>query len=119
MGLRSWWRENRQRAAATRRSLALNDDQELIAQQVPELFGMSDIEGMAYVMREIEEWNKACTPEQAATFAGRLLASNDSFKVEGLTMPYWGNLWVLRTYQTELGYDVPRVAPPGNSGGQL
>lgn len=116
MGLRSWWRESRERAAATRGSLAINDDQELISQQVPELTGMSDVQGMAYVMRQIDEWNLTCTPEQAATFAGRLLVSNESFKAEGLTMPYWGSLWVLRTYQTELGYDVLQVAPSVHAG---
>jgi hypothetical protein len=95
----------------------MNDDQKLIAQQVPELAGMSDVDGMAYVTGQIAEWNKNCTPEQAATLAGRLLASNESFESEGLTMPYWGNLWVLRTYQTELGYDVPQVAPHVKSAG--
>lgn len=112
MGLRSWWRANREKAEATRRSLALNGDQDLIAQQVPELVGMSDVDGMAYVLEQIREWNKTCTKEQAATFAERLMASSQSFQAEGLTMPYWGNLWVLRTYQTELGLAVPSVAPP-------
>lgn len=51
MGLRSWWRKNREGAADTRRSLAINDDQELIAAQVPELVGLSDVQGMAYVMQ--------------------------------------------------------------------
>lgn len=111
MSLRSWWRDSRQRAAATRRSLAINQDQELIAQQVPELAGMTDVEGMAYVIQQIDEWNEICTPEQTLTLAGRLMASNQSFKEEGLTMPYWGTLWVLRTYQAALGYDVPKVAP--------
>ena len=66
---------------------------------------------MAYVLEQIGEWNKVCTPEQAATFADRLKASGDSFTAEGLTMPYWANLWVLRTYQAQLGMDVPAVAP--------
>jgi hypothetical protein len=111
MGLRSWWRGYRERAAATRQSLAWNSDQELIANQVPELVGMNDVEGMAYVLRQIDEWNKTCTKEQAATLAGRLMASSESFTSQGLTMPYWANLWVLRTYQAALGHDVPRVAP--------
>jgi hypothetical protein len=115
MGLRSWWRENLDKAAATRRSLALNDDEELIAQQVPELVGMSDVEGMAYVIQQLQEWNKTCTKDQAVTLAGRLLASNESFHADGLTMPYWGNLWVLRNYQRELGLDVPHVATPGEA----
>lgn len=111
MGLRSWWQENRERAAAMRRSAEINDDQELIAQQVPELAGMTDVEGMAHVLREIDKWNQICTPEQAATFVGRLIASNDLWKAKGLTMPYWGSLWVLRTYQTELGREMPAAAP--------
>jgi hypothetical protein len=112
MGLRDWWRERQERAAATRRSLELNSDKHLIAQQVPELVGMNDVEGMAYVLRQIDLWNETCTPEQAATLASRLSASTDSFESDGLTMPFWGNLWVLRTYQKELGHDVPYVAPP-------
>lgn len=115
MGLVSWWRASRERAAAARRSLAINDDQDLIAQQVPELAGMSDVEGMAHVLKQIEEWNKTCSQEEAATFAGRLLASNDAWTADGLTMPYWGNLWVLRNYQRELGRDVPHVAPPASA----
>lgn len=115
MGLRSWWRANRERAAAARRSLAINDDQELVARQVPELAGMTDVEGMAYVLRQVDEWNKHCTEEQAITFADRLIASNEAWEAEGLTMPFWGNLWVLRTYQSELGYDVPKVAPKAQS----
>lgn len=110
MGLRGWWQANRQRAKLTRQSVALNSDQELIRQQVPELFGMSDVEGMAYVMHQIREWNKTCSDDQTATFADRLAASNKSFQADGLTMPYWGNLWVLRTYQRQLGLDVPAVA---------
>src|SRR3546814_8242018 len=86
MGLLEWWRRNREQADANRRSVALNDDQVLIAQQVPELAGMSDVQGMAYVLEQIEDWNKICTPEQAATFSGRLMASNESFNAEGLTI---------------------------------
>lgn len=111
MSLRSWWQQSRKRAAATRLSVAINQDQELIAQQVPELAGMTDVEGMAYVLQQIDKWNETCTPEQATTLAGRLMASNESFDAEGLTMPYWASLWTLRTYQAELGYDVPKVAP--------
>jgi hypothetical protein len=65
MGLRSWWRANRERAAATRRSLQINNDHELIAQQVPELAGMTVVEGMADVLQQIQEWNRSCSPGQA------------------------------------------------------
>lgn len=112
MGLRQWWAKQREAAALTRQSLALNDDKELIAQQVPELIGMSDVEGMAYTLEQIRQWNLTCSPDQAATLASRLAATNEAFKADGLTMPYWGNLWVLRTLQAELGYVVPAVAPP-------
>lgn len=111
MGVREWWTRRREAAALTRLSLALNDNAELIAQQVPELVGMSDVEGMAYTLEQIRQWNLTCTTEESLTLAFRLAASNDSFKQDGLTMPYWGNLWVLRTFQAELGKDVPAVAP--------
>ena len=110
VGLRNWWRENRNKAELNRRSLALNGDQQLIAQQVPELVGMSEVEGMAYVLQEIQDWNKICTKEQAETVAARLLASKEAFEAQGLIMPYWAALWVLRTYQIALGLDVPKVA---------
>lgn len=112
MGLRKWWKANREGSLATRRSTAINDDQTMIAAQVPEIAGMSPVEGMAYALQQIEHWNRLCTPGQAAELAGRLAASNESWQAEGLTMPYWGNLWVLRNYQAELGQDVPAVAPP-------
>jgi len=38
----------------------------------------------------------------------------ESFEREGLTMPYWGSLLVLRTYQAELGLSVPPVSRPGS-----
>lgn len=113
MGLRSWWRERRAASKRLAANLALNTDQEIIASQVPELVGMSDVEGMAYVMRQIDEWNTYATPEQAAVFAGRLMASNQAWQDGGAIMPYWGNLWVLRTYQRELGIDVPEVTAQG------
>lgn len=112
MGLRQWWAKQCEAVALTRQSLALNDDKELITQQVPELIGMSDVEGMAYTLEQIRQWNLTCSPDQAVTLASRLAASNEAFKADGLIMPYWGNLWVLRTLQAELGYDVPAVAPP-------
>lgn len=112
MGLLDWWRASREKAELTRRSIAINDDQEAIQEHVPELTGMTDVEGMAYTMRQIDEWNATFSQEEAATFAGRLMASNDSWNDQGLTMPYWSNLWVLRTYQAELGRDVPAVSPP-------
>lgn len=112
MGLRQWWSRRREAAGSTRQSLAWNDDKELIAQQVPELIGMSDVEGMAYTLEQIRQWNLTCSQDEAATLASRLAASNEAFKVDGHTMPYWGSLWVLRTLQAELGYDVPAVALP-------
>jgi hypothetical protein len=111
MGLRSWWRESREKAKLTRQSLGINDDQELIAAQVPELAGMSDVEGMAHTLQAIEGWNRSCTPAEAAEFVRRLSNSQEAWRADGLTMPYWGNLWVLRTYQAQLGRDAPAVAP--------
>lgn len=96
---------------AKARDLASNTDQAAIADQVPELVGMDEVEGMAYVLRQIDKWNEDTTKERALELARRLVASNASFEAEGRTMPYWGNLWVLRTYQRELGIEAPDVAP--------
>ena len=111
MGLRLWWNTQRERARLTRQSLAWNDDHELMASQVPELSGMTDVQGMAYAMQQIDAWKAICSPEERNEFSRRGRESIASFEREGLTMPYWGTLWILRTFQKSLGLDVPEVAP--------
>ncbi len=86
----------------TRRSVQINEDEEAIARLAPELAGMGFVKGGAFVLSEIDRFRENCTPEQAVELARRLLASNESWKSEGLTMPYWGNLVVLRTLQAEI-----------------
>ncbi|MGQ2930796.1 MAG: hypothetical protein ACT6Q3_10015 [Sphingopyxis sp.] len=105
-----WWKRWRDRTAETKASLAISDNIEFRASQVPELIGMEDVEAMAYILKQIEEWNSICTSSQSAEYASRLKASGDAWNEQGLTMPYWGNLWVLRTYQSELGLSVPPVS---------
>lgn len=112
MGIKDWWIAKRQRTAQTRQSLEIENNQEMIAQQVPEVAGKSDVERMAYILEQIKEWNSYCTPTHAQTFSERLKASQEAWANDGMTMPTWGNLWVLRTYQRELGLDVPNVAAP-------
>lgn len=102
MGLREWWAERKLRNEQVRRSLAINDDEDAIAAMVPELAGMGFVAGGAYLMREMDKFNATCTPEQSAELAGRLIASQQAWADEGLTMPYWGNLVVLRKLQEEI-----------------
>lgn len=106
MGLREWWAARKQRQANTRRSLEINDDQNAIAEHAPELVGMTFVEGAAYVLHQIELFNETATLEHSAVFAGRLAASNQAWMDEGLTMPYWANLWVLRTLQAQIAEGV-------------
>jgi hypothetical protein len=117
MGLLAWWRDRREAQRARDQDLALNTDQGVIGDQVPELLGMDVVEGMAYLIRQMDLWNETATPERAAELAGRLIASQESFRSEGRIMPYWGNLWVLRTYQRELGIPAPDVAPARTGNG--
>lgn len=106
----SWWRKQKVANAAKWDALAPHEDQGLIASQVPELVGMSLTEGMAYVLRQFDVWNETATPSAAATLSIRLAQSQAGFEEQGKTMPYWGNLWVLRTLQAELGIAAPAVA---------
>ena len=112
MGLLNWLRGKTMATNAAKRSLALNDDRELMASQVPELAGMDMVEGMAYALRHIDQWKAVATPSQLSEFRRRGNESIASFEAQGLTMPYWGSLWILRTYQRQLGFDVPEVAAP-------
>ncbi|MXP43069.1 hypothetical protein [Allopontixanthobacter sediminis] len=73
---------------------------------------MSEVEGMAHTLQAIDGFHQACAPDESIEFRRRLLGSQEAFKADGLTMPYWGSLWVLRTYQAQLGMDAPAVAPP-------
>lgn len=102
MGLLGWWRARKERQALVRESVRISEDPAAIAEHAPELVGMSFVEGGAYIMRAIDEFNETATPEQSAMFAGRLIASQQAWADDGLTMPYWANLWILRTLQTEL-----------------
>lgn len=102
MGIGDWWAARKRRIELTRKSLSINDDEAAIAANVPELAGMGFVKGAAYTLGEIDRFRETCTPEQAALFAGRLIASQQSWTEDGLTMPYWGNLWVLRKLQAEI-----------------
>jgi hypothetical protein len=68
---------------------------------------MSDVEGMAYTLQEIENWRPTATPEQWREIQRRQSESIATFEADGLIMPYWGNLWLLRRYQHDLGFDAP------------
>lgn len=114
MGLLSWWRNRREAHLRLVDDLDLNSDQGVIGEQVPELLGMSDVEGMAYTLAQLDKWNETATPEQAIILATRLQASSDGWKAEGRLMPYWGNLWVLRNLQRELAIEAPPVAAQAN-----
>jgi len=50
----AWLKARREKAELTRRSLAMNSDQSLIAEQVPELGGMSEVDGMAHSFRALD-----------------------------------------------------------------
>jgi hypothetical protein len=110
MGLRSWWDSEKQRAEVRKKQAEFNAPEQ-IESQVPELAGKSEVEGMAYTLQQIDLWRSTASPEQWAEIQRRQSASIASFEAEGLIMPYWGNLWLLRNYQRELGLDVPWVAP--------
>lgn len=103
MGLFDWWRQRNERAELARESVRISEDQDAIAEHAPELVGMDFVEGGAFILREIEAFNATATPDESAELAGRLMGSQRSWAADGLTMPYWANLVVLRRLQAELG----------------
>lgn len=96
------WAERRAKADANRRSLAINNDETLIAQHAPEVVGMGFVKGAAFVLEELRRFRANCSPNQAQELARRIGESQLSWEDQGLTMPYWGNLVVLRRFQEEL-----------------
>ena len=111
MSLFSWWKNNREQNRKLQDDLALNSDQTLIGEQVPELLGKAEVEGMAFVLEEIRKWRATASVEEGDELQRRMRGSSEALDVEGRIMPYWANLWLLRTYQQQLGLDVPWVAP--------
>ena len=114
MGLKSWWAGSKERASQNRQQQSFANPQ-LIASQVPELTGMSFVDGAAHTLEETEAWRQTASEQEWAEVQRRQLETIATFEAEGVVMPYWGNLWLLRTYQRELGLDVPWVAPANKS----
>ncbi len=107
MGLRNWWNASREKAAVARCFSDINEDQVLIEAQVPELAGMTSVQGIAHSLQQFIEWNSTCTTQDAAEVAGRVAASCESLRAQGLPVPYWCDLWVLRRYQAASAVERP------------
>ena len=105
------WLELTSALSAARRRVAGGTRSGEEAEPVPELSGLSQAAARDYAMRQIQEWLAICDPEQAATFGDKLDGASRMWSERGLQMPDWGHLWILRTYQRELGLQVPAVVP--------
>jgi hypothetical protein len=102
MRILDWWTARKRKIERTKRSGAISDDEALIAQHAPELTGMGFVDGGAFILDQIDTFNKTATPEQSLELTARLQASHVSWEEEGLTMPYWANLVVLRRLQADI-----------------
>jgi hypothetical protein len=97
-----WWSESRKRAEFAQRALDMSCDAGAIARLAPEVAGMSAARGAAYVCQRIAIFQESSTSAQARMLAARLLEARQVWEGQGLPMPYWGNLAVLRTLQAEI-----------------
>jgi hypothetical protein len=102
MGFAAWWSESRRRAEFAQCALEMSCDAGAIARLAPEVAGMSAVRGAAYVLQRIAIFQESSTPAQARMLAARLLEVRQVWEGQGLPMPYWGNLAVLRTLQAEI-----------------
>ncbi len=102
MGIRDWLASRKARAEQTKKSVEINEDEALIRENAPEIAGMGFVEGGAFILKQQDNFRASCTTDQAQELNRRLKESNASWEAEDLTMPYWGTLVVLRTYQAEL-----------------
>lgn len=100
--LRDKLASTREQNEANRRSVELSEDEGLIAEHAPEVAGMGFVDGGAFILRAIKEWQATASQAELHEFARRLQASQASWTAEGLTMPWWGNLKVLRDYEADL-----------------
>jgi hypothetical protein len=112
MVVSSSWRRRRAAQKFARDSLADISDHEFIAAQLPELLGMDELDAIAYSLQKMDEWEEHASPEQAAELASRLIAINAAFEELGGVLPFWANLWVLRTLQAEDGLNRSSPVPP-------
>lgn len=109
-----WWYRIRAHAALVRRPFLVLTDRAAMARHVPELVDKTEHEAIDYIQAQLDGWHRACTPQQAETFARRLKGAHESWRAMGAPKPYWSDLWVLRTYQAELAGE--KVMPSGASG---
>jgi hypothetical protein len=107
MGIIAWWSERTKRAPQEAQC-----DENAIARLAPELSGMALVEGASHVRHKLEVFQESCTPAQAKILTSRLLASRQIWEAQGLAMPYWGTLVVLRTLQAEIAAQSVTLAPP-------
>ena len=106
----SAWKRWRAKVAANRLSLQISDDVEFRARYTPELIGMSDVEAMAHTLQQADLWKAECSPDQLLDFRRLAESIHTTWASSGLTMPYWGTLWALRSVQKAHGLNVPEVA---------
>ena len=102
MSIRGWWNARKAKSERTQMSVDINEDEDAISLMAPEVAGMGFVRGGAFVLKALDEFNQGCTHEQSLELAARLIASQESWQSEGLTMPYWGSLVVLRKLQSEI-----------------
>jgi hypothetical protein len=108
MGISAWWNERMRRVGSAQRTPETDNDQRAIARLAPEVWGMNFVAGAAYVLDKVMIFQESCTPAQAKIFTSRLSESRRLWEAQELTMPYWGNLAVLRTLQGEIAAQAIR-----------
>lgn len=110
MSILDWLRPRDGQSDGHDQSLAWSKDDGLIERNVPELGDMSDAEAMEHTRSALFEWMQTASESQRDEFGKRLSHWNESFQSHGYFMPFWVNLWVLRSLQAELGQNAPAVS---------
>jgi hypothetical protein len=112
MGFAAWWNGYRRRASLAQHALEMTCDARAMTRMAPEIAGMSAAQGGRYVRQRIAIFQECGTPGEAATLATRLSQAQRMWEGQGLPMPYWGDLVVLRTLQAEIAVLSPDHAAP-------
>jgi hypothetical protein len=108
MAIVAWW-IGRDRRALT---APCPDDEQAINRHAPEVAGMDPAKAAAFVRSSLALFHEGCLPIQEKILAAWLSDARRVWQAQGLAMPYWGNLVVLRSLQAEIALQtLPEEAP--------
>lgn len=76
-------------------------EQELIAQEAPELLGMDFVTQTTFMLKAADEFAATASPEDKQRYVNEVQKTEAAFEAQRKTMPAWCCFVIMRTIQSE------------------